>query len=125
MSGYYRRYFEDEEMTPTKERRIKHLPIDHSERRKAMPVNGETTVKFRLWPVLGFLVLLVGIGMGYLFTAQGENRDESRMARQVLSERITKIEVNYTFIVTGIERLEKNQSAIMDILLKQKKARGE
>ena len=90
-----------------------------------MPVNGETTVKFRLWPVLGFLVLLVGIGMGYLFTALGESRDESRLARQVLSERVTKVEINYTFIVTGIERLEKNQSAMMDILLKQKKAKDE
>jgi len=90
-----------------------------------MPVNGETMVKFKLWPVLGFLVLLVGISMGYLFTALGENRDESRLAQQVLDKRVTKVEINYTYIVTGIERLEKNQTAMMDILMKQKKARGE
>jgi hypothetical protein len=33
-----------------------------------------TKVRFDLWAVLSFLVVLVGIGMGYLFNAQATAR---------------------------------------------------
>ena len=90
-----------------------------------MPINGESMVKFKLWPVLAFLVLLSAIGMGYLFTVQGGSRDESRAARQILSERITTMEANYRYIVEGIGELKRNQKDMMVILSKQRKSKGE
>ena len=96
----------------------------YPERRKKMPpdvTNKPTTVRFELWAVLAFLVALTGICIGYLFNSQAD----SKVAHNVLSERVVKVETNYTHIVTGIERLEKSQKEMMELLIKQKRAKGE
>jgi len=86
-----------------------------------MPDNSVPKIKMELWAVLAFLVALTGICISYLFNSQAD----SKVAHNVLSERVVKVETNYTHIVTGIERLEKSQKEMMDILVKQKRVRGE
>ena len=93
----------------------------YPERRKKMPDNSVPKIKMELWAVLAFLVALAGICIGYLFNSQAD----SKVAHNLLSERVIKVETNYTHIVTGIERLEKSQKEMMELLLKQKKAKGE
>ena len=86
-----------------------------------MPVNGETTIKFKLWAVLGFLVALIGIGFGYLFIAQ----TSAAVERTNISERVIRTEMSITYIVEGIAELKQVQKEMMEILRKQQKARGD
>jgi len=86
-----------------------------------MPVNEETTIRFKLWAVLGFLVVLVGIGLGYLFIAQ----TSAAVERTNISERVIRTEMSITYIVEGIADLKQTQKEMMEILRKQQKARGE
>ncbi len=71
-----------------------------------------TKVRFDFWTVLGFLVVLMAACLGYLFTAQGTNRDESRGAIQAVSDRTTKLEMQYVYIVEGINELKKGQKDV-------------
>ncbi len=77
-----------------------------------MSQNENTKVKFDLWTVLGFLVLLVALCLAYLFTAQGTIQDKA----QVVSERVTKLEANYGHIIDGIGELKMAQSKVVDAL---------
>ena len=86
-----------------------------------MPGNEETTIKFKLWAVLGFLVVLVGIGLGYLFIAQ----TSAAVERTDIKERVIRMEVNYTYVVQGIAELKESQKVMMNILLKKKNPEGE
>jgi len=83
--------------------------------------NGITKVRFDLWAVLGFLILLVGIGMGYLFNAQAENREERLKQVQGVSDRVTRLEMQYSYITEGIGDLKKNQKEIADMLARQQR----
>ena len=98
------------------ERRIVRMPIEHEERRM-----NDTTVKFKLWAVLGFLVALIGIGLGYLFIAQ----TSAAVERTDIKERVIRMEVNYQYVVQGIADLKESQKVIMKILLKKKNPEGE
>jgi uncharacterized membrane-anchored protein YhcB (DUF1043 family) len=81
-----------------------------------MTENGATRVKFDLWAVLGFLVLLVGICVGYLFVAQAANKEERQGQVQALDKRVTVIEINYEHILKGIDVLQKGQKDLVDAL---------
>jgi hypothetical protein len=81
-----------------------------------MAENGTTKVRFDLWGVLAFLVVLVGIGMGYLFNAQATAREERTKAIQGVSDRVTKLEERYTFITDGILELKAGQKEVMNAL---------
>ena len=86
-----------------------------------MPVNEETTIKFKLWAVLGFLVALIGIGFGYLFIAQ----TSAAVERTNISERVIRTEMSITYIVEGIAELKETQKQMMEILRKQQRSRGD
>ena len=86
-----------------------------------MSVNGETTIRFKLWAVLGFLVVLVGVGLSYLFIAQ----TSAGVERTEIKERVIRMEVNYQYVVQGIAELKESQKVIMNILLKKKNPEGE
>ena len=101
----------------------------YPERRKKMPDNSsKTLIRMDLWGVLGFLVLLVGIGMGWLFNAQADNREERLKAVQVLDVRVTIIETNYRHILQGVadlkygqDQLTKSQKELADEVRKIRK----
>lgn len=81
---------------------------------------GKTLVRFDLWVVLAFLVLLSGIGMGYLFNAQAESRESRQRADQVLSERVTKVEAQIGYITEGITELKQGQLEVVKALRARK-----
>ncbi len=83
--------------------------------------NGITKVRFDLWAVLAFLTLLGGICIGYLFNAQMISRDERKAMDQALDIRVSRIEVNYGFIVEGIGELKQGQLKVIDELAKHEK----
>lgn len=58
-----------------------------------MPNDNETKVKFNLWAVLGFLVLLGGIAFAHLLSVQSEDR---------IHDGVTRLEANYSHIISGI-----------------------
>jgi hypothetical protein len=72
-----------------------------------------TKVRFDLYGVLFFLVVLVGIGMGYLFTAQATARDERTKAIQNVCDRVTVLETQYKFISEGIVELKQGQRELV------------
>lgn len=76
-----------------------------------------TQVRFDLYGVLAFLVILVGIGMGYLFTAQATAREE----RTMVCERVTVLETQYRFISEGIVELKQGQKELTATLKKNGK----
>lgn len=83
-----------------------------------MPNNNETKVRFNLWAVLGFLVLLGALGFGYLFSAQSEDRVQTG----VMADRVTRLEANYIHIGSGINdiktTLEKVQEELVALRIK-------
>ena len=83
--------------------------------------NKPTVIRLELWGVL----LLIAVCIGYLFIGLGATREEGQKGKQEISERVTKIETNYIHIVAGINELKKSQKEMMDILVKQKRVRGE
>ena len=86
-----------------------------------MPGNEETTIKFKLWAVLGFLIVLVGVGLSYLLSAQLS----AGVERTEIKERVIRMEVNYQYVVQGISDLKQAQKEMMEILRKQQRVRGE
>ena len=64
------------------ERRSKKVPIPHPERRRTMAENGITKVRFDLWAVLAFLVILVGGGGIYMFNAQAADREKLQSVKE-------------------------------------------
>ena len=71
-------------------------------------MNGEDTkVRFDLWTVLGFLTLLAGICLGYLFMAQGADRTEQQKTQKdvaVLQERYESINQKLDKVITTLEK---------------------
>ena len=80
-----------------------------------------TKVRFDLYGVLFFLVVLVGIGMGYLFTAQATAREERTKAIQNVCDRVTVLETQYRFISEGISELKQGQKELVYTLKKNGK----
>jgi exonuclease VII small subunit len=76
-----------------------------------MNTNGEQTtkVRFSLWGVLAFLVVLSGVCFGYLFTAQATTKDDQNKINQAVNERVIKLEERYMYICNGITRIENGQ----------------
>jgi hypothetical protein len=68
-----------------------------------------TPVRFDLWSVLAFLVLLAGLTAGYLFNAQASSKAERIASDQNLDNRMTKMEAHFGYIITGIEDLKHGQ----------------
>ena len=85
--------------------------------------NGKTVVRFDLWAVLGFLVLLVGIGMGYLFNAQAGNKAEMQQQVQGISDRVMKLEAKLDYLVDGIAELKAGQKELVVTLQKYNRAK--
>jgi prefoldin subunit 5 len=81
-----------------------------------MTENGDTKIRFDLWAVLSFLVVLVGIGMGYLFTAQATAREDRTKAIQIVSDRVTKLEERLEYIKDGINELKGGQKDLIQAL---------
>ena len=94
--------------------------------------NGETKVRFSLWGVLTFLVVLTGICVGYIFADQAvlrkEGRDEisvvrneNRADRQDIRERLIKVETNYTYLVESIAEVKTGQMKMLEVMTKIEK----
>jgi uncharacterized membrane-anchored protein YhcB (DUF1043 family) len=67
----------------------------------------ESKVRFDLWTVLGFLVLLVGICLGYLFLAQGADRVDQQKTQKdvaVLQERYENINQKLDKLIVTMEK---------------------
>lgn len=85
--------------------------------------NGETTVRFQLWAVLGFLVLLGGIIAGYILTVQAEDRAEQQKTKQevvVMKEQYRNINEKLDKLVTATEKIN---DAFIDHRIKTEKQR--
>lgn len=80
--------------------------------------NGKTLIRMDLWAVLAFLVLLIGIGMGYLFNAQASNKEERQKVDQIIIERVTKLETKFDYVVSGITELQQGQRELVRALQK-------
>ena len=65
-----------------------------------------TRVRFDLWAVLGFLVLLFSLCFGYLFNAQAVSKDERIKSDQAQVERLVRLETQYGSIIAGQDRIE-------------------
>lgn len=80
-----------------------------------------TKVRFDLWAVLAFLVLMFGIALGYLFTSQAQAREERTKAIASVCDRVTILETRYEFIIKGIEELRQGQREVVSTLKKNGK----
>ena len=70
----------------------------------------ETTVKFGLWPVLAFLVILGAACVGGLYAAQQETKQ-----RQVeVIQRVAVLETQYKSIMDSLEKLNKSTEKLVD-----------
>jgi hypothetical protein len=74
--------------------------------------DGETRVRFNLWVVLGFIVALFAAVAGYINTEQCVIRDR----QQVVIQRVTRLETQYGFIISSIERLTEVMEKASDKL---------
>lgn len=83
--------------------------------------NGLTKVRFDLWAVLGFLIIIVATGFGYLFTAQAENAKERQKENQAVCDRVTKLETQYYFITEGIKELREGQKDLVATIKRKAK----
>ena len=61
----------------------------------------ETTVKFHLWLVLGFLVILGAVCVTFLNAEQ----DVTKEKQQVIIARVVKLETQYDYIIKGLDAL--------------------
>ena len=82
-----------------------------------MPDSEVTKVRFTLLEVLTFLVILVGICIGYLFLAQAAAKDERTKQVAAVCERVMKLETQYEFIARGITELKQGQDKLTEALL--------
>ena len=71
--------------------------------------NEETSVKFNLWAVLGFLTILFLTLMGGLYSLVSTGRAERIANNQIVTERLKRLETNYSFIAQGIAELKLGQ----------------
>lgn len=78
--------------------------------------NGDTKVRFSLWSVLAFLVILAAACIGYLFNSQAAARDETRTANQQVCDRVTRLETNFSYVVQGIGEMKQTNREIIEAL---------
>lgn len=88
-----------------------------------MPENEVTKVRFTLLEVLTFLVILVGVCLGYLFVAQVSAKDERTKQIAAVCERVTKLETQYDFIAKGIQELKAGQEKLTEALSNSERER--
>lgn len=74
--------------------------------------NGDTKVQFSLWAVLGFLCVIAVILFGDLYGSQRSNQK----ANQDVCDRVTKLESNYNFIISGIKEIKDGQKEVATAL---------
>jgi len=75
-----------------------------------------TKVRFELWCVLGFILLLGMIVSGFLWDALATGKRERIATNQMVESRLTRLETNYDYIKSGVERLERGQDRVVDAL---------
>ena len=99
-----------------------------AEEKREKDSQGVTRVRFDLWAVLAFLVLLAGLSFGYLFNAQITAAKDVQVQQkdylfnhQLLAQRITVLEMNYGFISTGIADMKIAQKDMMSALVEHMK----
>ena len=85
-----------------------------------MAENGDKVSKnpFSLLAILNFLIVLAGICLGYLFSAQATDR----AIAQLLGDRVLKLETHYGYIISGIEELKTGQEKQMAALAAHEKS---
>ena len=97
----------------------------YPERRKKMPsadvTNKPTVIRLELWGVL----ILIALCIGHLYVGLAATKETAQIDKQAISERVVRVEMSVIQIVAGIEELKKSQKEMMDILVKQKRVRGE
>ena len=72
----------------------------------------ETMVKFSLWPVLAFLVLLGVAAVGYLNAGQ----QETKQKQIEVIQRVTRLETQYAAIMDSLDRLNRSAERMVDKL---------
>jgi hypothetical protein len=75
-----------------------------------------TKVRFDLWLVLGFIILLGGVVSGFLYDALATGKKERLASQQHLTERLVKLETNYIYIMSGLDKLERGNDKLIDAL---------
>lgn len=78
-----------------------------------MTENGVTKIRVEIWAVLGFLVLLGAISVGFLNAEQ----KETKFKQQEVISRVVVLETNQQYIVEGIRALKEGQKEVFDILV--------
>ena len=66
-----------------------------------MPMSPDTQIKFNLWAVLGFLVLMGASSFTFLY-AEGK---ETKVKQQDVLQRVVVLETNYANIIKGLDKL--------------------
>jgi predicted nuclease with TOPRIM domain len=84
--------------------------------------NETTKVRFDLWAVLAFITLFAFGGFSFLFNSLSESRAERIANDERLSIRLTRLEANYEFIISGISDLRKGQEKIAESLNEHEKS---
>jgi hypothetical protein len=75
-----------------------------------MTENGETKVRFSLWVVLAFIVLLGAAVSGYLLDCQAKDREKQQVIKQevvVLQEQFKNIDDKLNKLVTNSETIKE------------------
>ena len=67
-------------------------------------------VRFDLWAVLGLLIALGGICVGYLNAEQVKTKEK----QQAVIERVTKIETQYCYIIERLDGLKASSERTAD-----------
>jgi len=63
----------------------------------------QTQVRFDLWAVLAFIFLAGAVAVGFLYADQKETKTK----QQEVLYRIVKIESQYDYIISGLDKLTK------------------
>jgi len=75
-----------------------------------------TKVRFDLWCILGFMLLLGMIVSGFLYDALATGKRERIITNQIVESRLTKLETNYVYIMNGLDKLERSNEKVVDAL---------
>ena len=67
--------------------------------------DGSTKVRFDLWLVLTFLVVLFGACFLYLFNSQAAIDTKHTNKNELVCERVTKLEAQYEHIIKGLDKV--------------------
>jgi len=84
--------------------------------------NETTKVRFELWCVLGFMLVLGMIVSGFLYDALATGKRERIATNQIVESRLTKLETNYVYIMNGLDKLERSNEKVVDALKDHEKS---